>query len=102
MQALNFKAKASGLTITPSFKDLGLGLTIGGSVAVAVGSFLVMDDVHDFGEIISYGKLLPWEPSTEGIPHFHHGLLGLVLLVLGAFLMLLGLVFLVKAFILKT
>jgi len=86
----------------PSFKDLGFGLAVGGAVAVAVGSFLVMDDVHDFGEIISYGKLLPWEPVTEGIPHLHHGLLGLLLLVLGAFLMLLGLIFLVKAFILKT
>jgi hypothetical protein len=86
----------------PSFKDLGFGLALGGAAAVAVGSFLVMDDVHDFGEIISYGKLLPWEPSTEGIPHLHHGLLGLLLLVLGAFLMLLGLIFLLKAFILKT
>ena len=82
----------------PSFKDLGFGLAVGGAVAVAVGSFLVMDDVHDFGEIISYGKLLPWEPSTEGIPHLHHGLLGLVTLVVGAFLMLLGLIFLVKGF----
>lgn len=85
----------------PNFKDLGFGLALGGAVSVAVGSFLVMDDVSDFGEIISYGRLLPWEPVTEGIPHLHHGLLGLILLVLGAFLMLLGLIFLVKAFILK-
>jgi hypothetical protein len=61
-----------------------------------------MDDVSDFGEIISLGRLLPWEPDTEGIPHLHHGLLGLVLLVLGAFLMLMGIIFLIKAFILKT
>lgn len=87
---------------TLSFRDLGLGLTFGGTVAVAVGSWLVMDDSGDFGEIISLGRLLPWEPSTEGIPHLHHGLLGLILLVLGAFLMLLGLVFLLKTFILKT
>jgi hypothetical protein len=85
----------------PDSKDLGFGLALGGAVAVAVGSFLVMDDVSDFGEIISYGKLLPWEPSTEGIPHLHHGLLGLILLVLGAVLMLLGLIFLLKTFMLK-
>jgi hypothetical protein len=86
----------------PSFKDLGFGLALGGAAAVAVGSFLVMDDVHDFGSVISLGRLLPWEPSTEGIPHLHHGILGLLLLVLGAFLMLLGLIFLIKAFMLKT
>ncbi len=83
----------------PSFKDLGLGLAIGGSVAVAVGSFLVMDDVSDFGEIISYGKLLPWEPSTEGIPHLHHGLLGLILLICGCFIFALGMVLLLRSLV---
>ena len=82
----------------PSFNELALGLTFGGATAIAVGSFLVMDDVHDFGEIISYGRLLPWEPITEGIPHLHHGLLGLILLILGIFLLALGLALLLKAF----
>lgn len=93
----------------PNFKDLGLGLAVGGSVAVAVGSFLVMDDVSDFGEIISTwgkepgrhgilkGETMPWLPT-----HIHHWLLGIIIMIIGAFLMLLGLCFLVKAFILKT
>jgi len=76
-----------------------MGLAFGGAAAIAVGSLLVMDDVHDFGEIISFGRLLPWDPSTEGIPHLHHGLLGLILLVLGAFLLALGLALLIKTFI---
>jgi len=76
-----------------------MGLAFGGAAAIAVGSLLVMDDVHDFGETISFGRLLPWDPSTEGIPHLHHGLLGLILLVLGAFLLALGLALLIKTFI---
>jgi hypothetical protein len=86
----------------PNSNDVAVGLAFGGAVVMAVGAFLVMDDVHDFGEIVSYGRLLPWEPSTEGIPHLHHGLLGLILLVLGAFLMALGLALMVKAFISST
>lgn len=94
---------------TLDFERLGLGLAIGGAVAVAVGSFLVFDDVHDFGEIIStWGKTpgkhgilkgvaMPWLP-----PHVHHWLIGIIVLIIGAFLALLGMIFLVKAFILKT
>jgi len=93
----------------PSFKDLGLGLTIGGGAAVTIGSFLMMDDVHDFPEVVAMpvkgvgkrgflkGVDLSWLP-----PHIHHWLLGLILLLIGAILLLFGLVFLVKVFILKT
>lgn len=85
----------------PQYRDLALGLCVAGAATVGVGAWAVMDDISDFGEIISYGRLLPWEPGTEGIPHLHHGLLGLALLVLGAVLMLIGLVFFIKAFIPK-
>jgi hypothetical protein len=85
----------------PNSNDVALGLAFGGAISIAVGSLLVMDDVHDFGEIISYGRLLPWEPLTEGIPHLHHGLLGLVLLILGVFLFAFGMALLMKTFILK-
>jgi len=93
----------------PSFKDLGFGLALGGATAVAVGSFMFMDDVPDFPEVISTwgekpgrhgvleGMTMPWLP-----PHIHHWLLGFILLLIGAVLLLLGLIFLVKAFILKT
>jgi hypothetical protein len=89
-----------------SFNELAIGLAFGGAAAIAVGSFLVMDDVSDFGEIIStWGK----EPGRHGVlrgmtmpdlpPHMHHWLFGVILLILGAFLLALGLALLIKTFI---
>jgi hypothetical protein len=95
----------------PNYRDLGLGLTIGGTAAIAVGAWMFMDDVQDFPEVISSTEGIT-SPGRHGMfrgmqfswlpPHVHHWLWGFIALLVGCILLLLGLLLLVKAFISKT
>jgi len=54
-----------------------------GLAMFGIGAFLMIDDAQDAFKLEpSKGRLLPWDPKTEGIPHLHHWWLGILLVIL--------------------
>lgn len=61
-----------------------------GLILFTLGAYMMIDDAKDAFKIVSTGRLLPWDPATEGVPHVHHWMTGIILVILAIMLLALG------------